>query len=98
MNKKNYILALIAMFVLAIGFSSCEEEEEYKSDWNKGTPPTVTINVVADGITDTGADITLSTNQDGNIFWIVVPAGQESADMEAYEVVLDPDNSIEVSA
>ena len=88
MNKKNYILALIALFVLAIGFSSCEEEDDYTTDYNTGTPPTVTLTVVADSTNDFGTYINVSTNQDGIIWWAAVPASEE-ASPEGYEFVLD---------
>ena len=88
MKIKNYILALIALFVLAIGFSSCEEDDDYTTDYNTGTPPTVTLSVVAGSTDDFGTEVTLSTNQDGIIWWVAVPASEEAAP-EGYEFVLD---------
>ncbi|HAF29991.1 MAG TPA: hypothetical protein DCG75_13200 [Bacteroidales bacterium] len=89
MNKKNYILALIAMFILAIGLSSCEEDEKYTTDYNTGTPPTVTLTVVSGTLTDFGVDVTLSTNQDGKIWWAAVPTSEGITDPKGYEFVLD---------
>jgi len=88
MNKKQYILALIALFVMAIGFSSCEEEDEYTTDYNTGTPPAATVSLVSGSITDTGAEIVVSSNQDGIVWYVAVPAGSE-ATFEGYEFVLD---------
>lgn len=89
MNKKYYILALIAMFVMAIGFSSCEDEEEYKSEWNKGTPPTVTVTVIADSTNDVGTHITISSNKDGIIWWAAVNTSEEITPEAGYQFVLD---------
>ncbi len=89
MNKKHYILALIAMFVMAIGFSSCEDEEEYTTDYNTGTPPTVTVTVIADSTNDVGTYMTLASNQNGIIWWVAIPESAGITELEGYELVLD---------
>ena len=90
MNKKHYIIALIALFVvMAIGFSSCEDEDNYATDYNTGTPPTATVTLLAGSITDNGGTIVVSSNQDGKVWYAAVPSAIDTITFEGYQFVLD---------
>ncbi len=94
-NSKLYITSTIALLAMAVVFFACEKEKDYPPlTLGSSTGPALTLAHIEDSLNETYTYLSLSTNMDGNIFYVALVTGSDSP--SAQDIILgntDPASS-----
>ncbi len=86
-NSKLYITSTITLLATAIIFFACEKEKDYPPlTLGSSTAPVLTLAHIEDSLNETYTYLSLSTNMDGNIFYVALVSGSDAP--TAQDVIL----------